>query len=633
MKKRKTIAILVGTPDGFFRNKALNGIIKQAKSLDYNVAVFSVFTLSDDGSKHQQGENNLYRLITECDIAGAVLVDYSFWASSVKKFIYDLVKSIPGFNMVVIDNTDIEGFKGICPNDRKNFRKMTDHLIEVHGFKKIYCLTGMEEYSVSHDRLNGYKDSMRAHGLEWKDEWCIFGDFWIQRATLLAEEIASGKIERPEAVVCANDKSAITLVNELILRDIKVPEDIAVVGYDFDSEAITNDPALTTCTRPDLYNGEKCVCRLHYNLTGELIEPLDPETGFFVSGESCGCRRDVSFAREYNEYVHREQASKNSFRFAYMQEFLMASESYDELITNISSRFYLIYGISTFVLALNRDWNLFRENDKEYIRDGYSREMFEAIAWKEGEIIRNVPFSPRDLFPPDILLEERPVACFFNAVHFEDRCLGYQVVRFKDDENVFPEDIYHSWSSSVSVSLEYIRMQERMKLMYNRAFSNSVRDGMTGLYNRQGYELYADEVFRSARARKQRLLIVVADLDDLKMINDNFGHSEGDNAINVCARALQTCCGNGEYCVRSGGDEFIVMGSYDYDEATPIFYRSRIDGYLARYNASSDKPYKIGMSAGFFLEYTDDYGCIDQCLKIADERMYSDKIIRKKGRR
>ena len=59
MKKRKTIAILVGTPDGFFRNKALNGIIKQAKSLDYNVAVFSVFTLSDDGSKHQQGENNL----------------------------------------------------------------------------------------------------------------------------------------------------------------------------------------------------------------------------------------------------------------------------------------------------------------------------------------------------------------------------------------------------------------------------------------------------------------------------------------------------------------------------------------------------------------------------------------------
>ena len=114
---------------------------------------------------------------------------------------------------------------------------------------------------------------------------------------------------------------------------------------------------------------------------------------------------------------------------------------------------------------------------------------------------------------------------------------------------------------------------------------------------------------------------MVADLDNLKYINDSFGHSEGDNAITVAARALQTCCGNGEYCVRSGGDEFIIFGTYDYDNAIPIFYRSRIDGYLARYNSSSEKPYNVGMSTGFFIDYVDDYENIDKCLKIADERI------------
>ena len=170
-------------------------------------------------------------------------------------------------------------------------------------------------------------------------------------------------------------------------------------------------------------------------------------------------------------------------------------------------------------------------------------------------------------------------------------------------------------------------------MMYNRAFASSIRDAMTGLYNRQGYELYSGDVFGTARDRHLKLLVIVADLDDLKKINDKYGHIEGDNAINVSARALQTCCGNGEYCVRSGGDEFIIFGAYDYDNAIPIFYRSRIDGYLARYNTSVDKPYSVGMSAGFFIDYVDNYDNIDQCLKIADERMYANKASRKKGRR
>ena len=634
MKKRKTIAVIVGTADGFYRNKSLTGIIKQAKKLDYNVAVFSLFTLTDMRTKHQLGEENLFELLKTSDIAGAVFVDYSFWASDVRNKTVDLLHTMPDLHVVIIDNVSSYGYKGIVSNDVEGMSVMVDHLIEEHGLKKIICLTGGEEFQVSHMRADGYRKSMKAHGLSYSEEDdIIFGDFWTMAATDLARKFVSKERELPEAIVCANDKSAVTLVNELISHGIKVPEDVCITGYDLSAESITNDPAVTSCTRPDLYTGEMCVCELHKAITGETVTPEDPDRGHFVSGETCGCRRDVVFAHKFNEADRLEQESESNFRFSCMQESLMASDTFEELIINIYSRMYLVRNAVAFSLCLNKDWNLFREDDNEYTREGYSDEMIEVMAWiRGGEERRNTPFDLHELFPPTILLEDRPVVCYFNAVHFEDRCFGYQAIRFEDEEHNMPEDIYHSWSSSISVSLEYMRMQERMKLMYNRAFANSVRDGMTGLYNRHGYELYSTDVFRTAKERGTRLLVVVADLDDLKKINDTYGHTEGDNAITVAARALQTCCGNGEYCVRSGGDEFIIFGTYDYDNAIPIFYRSRIDGYLARYNASSEKPYHVGMSTGFFIDYADEYENIDQCFKIADERMYANKLARKKGR-
>ncbi|MBQ9383078.1 MAG: GGDEF domain-containing protein [Ruminiclostridium sp.] len=633
MEKRKTIAVIVGTSDGFFRSKCLTGIVRMAEKLNYNVAVFSAFTLTDEHTKHQYGEENIYELIRSSDIAGYIVVDYSLWVSWVKERIYNMMKSMPDKKCVVFDNEGVQGFTGIVAHDDIGFAKVIDHLIEVHGCKKIYCLTGAEEFPVSHLRMKGYRDSMKRHGLNIEPHYEIFGDFWTMAATELARKLGEGELEMPDAIACANDKSAVTLTNELVRRNIRVPEEVRIVGYDLGKDSIANDPSVTSCTRPDVNTGERCVCELHRQLTGETVEPDDLGVGFFVSGESCGCHRDVAFAREFNEAERLESESLVSFRISSMQESLMAQENFDDFLDTVLARVFLLRNAAAFVLCLNKDWNLFREDDKQYIRDGYQDEMTEALFWeREGTVKRNVPFSSLDLFPPGMLLEDRPVTCYFNSVHFEDRCFGYQVVRFLNDETDTPEDIYHTWSSSVSVSLEYIRMQERMRLMYNRAFSNSIRDGMTGLYNRQGYELYSEDVFNTAKERHIRLLVIVADLDDLKKINDNYGHVEGDNAITVAARALQTCCGNGEYCVRSGGDEFIIFGAYDYDNAIPIFYRSRIDGYLARYNASAEKPYSVGMSAGFFIDYVDDYDNIDMCLKIADERMYANKVSRKKGR-
>lgn len=73
----------------------------------------------------------------------------------------------------------------------------------------------------------------------------------------------------------------------------------------------------------------------------------------------------------------------------------------------------------------------------------------------------------------------------------------------------------------------------------------------------------------------------------------------------------------------------MIVGCYDYDEQTPIYYKSRIEGYLSRYNNVSDKPYNVEASTGFFLGFIDDFETIEQCQEIADKNMYENKKKRK----
>ena len=139
-------------------------------------------------------------------------------------------------------------------------------------------------------------------------------------------------------------------------------------------------------------------------------------------------------------------------------------------------------------------------------------------------------------------------------------------------------------------------------------------------------------MFKKAQTEKKQFFIMMADLDMLKTINDNFGHIEGDNAITVAANALNTCCKNSEICCRIGGDEYAIIGVGDYTDDVISEYFRYIEDYCERYNASSGKGYKVGVSLGFYCDVPDELAKMDFFVSLADERMYENKFNRKKNR-
>jgi diguanylate cyclase (GGDEF)-like protein/PAS domain S-box-containing protein len=164
----------------------------------------------------------------------------------------------------------------------------------------------------------------------------------------------------------------------------------------------------------------------------------------------------------------------------------------------------------------------------------------------------------------------------------------------------------------------------RLKELEDQQRTLSITDGMTGLYNRRGFETLANMQCNIAHRLGQRLYLLYADLDGLKKINDTFGHQEGDRAIIEVAKILDLNYRRSDIVARIGGDEFLIfpVGSCDDDVDT---IRKRLQQVLNNYNEQSELKYKISLSIGIAC-YDPEHPCsIDELLDQADRFMYEEK--------
>ena len=164
-------------------------------------------------------------------------------------------------------------------------------------------------------------------------------------------------------------------------------------------------------------------------------------------------------------------------------------------------------------------------------------------------------------------------------------------------------------------------------IQYQRYMSKQMEeiykiDSLTGLYNRAGFARHFDDMQERLKATKGPVTVILSDLDRLKKINDIFGHSAGDNAIQQSARALKLACPEDALCVRFGGDELlaVIEGDADINEI-----KKKINAYLDEYNSNANRPYKVSSSIGTFKTTGADDIDFETLVKRADESMYEEK--------
>jgi diguanylate cyclase (GGDEF)-like protein len=171
---------------------------------------------------------------------------------------------------------------------------------------------------------------------------------------------------------------------------------------------------------------------------------------------------------------------------------------------------------------------------------------------------------------------------------------------------------------------ERIQAEEERKRIEDKLQRMSITDELTGLLNRRGFYTLGEQQLKLSNRNARGIYLLYTDLNDLKKINDTFGHGEGDAALRSAAMILKECFRNSDVVARIGGDEFAVIPigmSGDNLEVIIERFLNKIESY----NKTAGHEYKVSMSVG--TAYYDPLNpvTVDELLTCADKMMYEDK--------
>jgi len=156
----------------------------------------------------------------------------------------------------------------------------------------------------------------------------------------------------------------------------------------------------------------------------------------------------------------------------------------------------------------------------------------------------------------------------------------------------------------------------------------SLTDELTGLYNRRRFFVLTEQYLKVAIRTKKRSLLLYIDMDDLKSINDHYGHNEGDRALIDLSNILKKTFRESDIIARIGGDEFVVLleSTAENDE----ILITRLSENIKDHHAKQIRNYRLSISVGVAQFDPDNPISIDDLLSKADALMYAEKRKRAK---
>jgi diguanylate cyclase (GGDEF)-like protein len=155
----------------------------------------------------------------------------------------------------------------------------------------------------------------------------------------------------------------------------------------------------------------------------------------------------------------------------------------------------------------------------------------------------------------------------------------------------------------------------------------SLTDELTGIYNYRGFVLLGEQALREARRSQSSLTVLVFDLDDLKSVNDRFGHDVGSKFVLDVAQLLRENFKSADILARIGGDEFVVITKGE--DAEGYLALTRVGEIAEAMNQAGDRPYKISFSVGEAISDPSSNQALSDLVARADRMMYERKRARR----
>ncbi len=620
------IAVLVAGIDEEYQCSVINGINSCAQERNINVSYFSGFSGVISNGRYDVGEYNIYNLVNYQKFDGVILMTNTIGDPVEKNKIIQNVKDSK-LPVVVLDCDDYPEFLNISIDNTAAMREIVKHVIKVHGAQRINYISGPLANPEAMDRYDAFINVLAENNITAESERIYFGEFRAIDGVRAVRKFTASELPLPDAIICANDAMALAAASELDKLGYTIPDDIIITGFDNTYNAQHYYPALTTVARPLNEMGYSACDALLRLISGEECKPISLEA-YPVFSESCGCSSAdlCEGIKQYKKSAFKiiDGCRTNISLLNRMTTALAETENSEEAMEAIG-RFIHEIECESCALCLISEWDInfsdqwsgsSERNGRVY---GYSKKMSAPLIWSNGKISSVDSFNTADLFP--VPHNGGGNISYFLPLHFREICLGYYVITNGD----FPTNsmICHSLMMNISNSIENIRKLIHLNNVITELDRLYVIDPLCGIFNRNGFIRTADSMFNKCRTAGKNLMISFIDMDGLKYINDNFGHKEGDFALQRLASVINSCCKNNSICARFGGDEFIILGADSSEEDAEMLEQMFMSS-LNNLNSIIGKPYEIEASIGTIVTPVNTdmklFGLISQADKIMYER-------------
>lgn len=256
-QKTHTIGVILHELRSQFMISALAGIEKVTNEANYDIIIAHS---SESAAKEAANASNLFHKRVD-----GVIASLSFDTENLDHFEPFEKKGIP---VIYFDRVfeDTDGAKVIINNRKAGF-DATSHLVE-QGCKRIAHITANLKRNVYAERLRGYKEALQQHGFKYNEKYVIVDDLSEEGSIHSARKILAMK-PMPDGIFITNDFCAAVCIQTLKEAGVRIPEDIAIVGFNNDAVCKIIEPKLSTINYPGQEIGEIVARNLVNHLQGK----------------------------------------------------------------------------------------------------------------------------------------------------------------------------------------------------------------------------------------------------------------------------------------------------------------------------------------------------------------------------
>lgn len=621
MKKR--VAVFANGWSNEYIELVFEGIRKKAAETNVDLYAFVNYSSGAEGATGNQGETSIFELPDITMFDGVIVLTNSLNLTSEREYLREQIVTnhIPAVSL----EYPLEGIPYLYTDTYSGIYALTSHLTEVHNVRNVIYVSAPADNSENQTRKQAVIDALAKVGATLPEENILYGNWSYYDTYNAMTNFLNSDRTLPDAFVCANDEMAIAVCSILNDYGLKVPEQVLVTGCDCTKRSQEIYPILATVVREWDQLGSDSLDIVLKQIEGLEVPASVEYQSVAVFGESCGCkvnelRKESRRSAIIKSQQNQRESNMDEWHLRHLDDTLAKITSFVSLRNHLgwNLEYNHTYEGDNFLICMVEDF--FDDYDPSQGKSMTFPDTMEILVnIKDGRVGECGKFPTANLVPDIDIDEDNSHMYMFLPLHTEDRLVGYAI--FIDSPyNLYKQTLY-TWGKHISQDLDRVHQNIRLEEMNKKLTLASMTDALTGLNNRTGYDALAYPLLKRCQEENKLSCMIFADINRMKLINDKYGHLQGDIAIRTVAESLKMTMPADWIAVRFGGDEFIMVGECQ-SEAEAEALKNDLATNLDTLKNQQNLSFPLSVSFGAVVIHPGESYNLEEYLRKADEAMY-----------